>query len=132
MSKALLAAAAIAVALVAAAPSSAGGGNVYTVTPLVSDQFPLVGPVDNQDAAPFAGRKPAIVQVIAIHRHERAPELLREAIVLQVGRAAQPFFFEHEEDVPLQASPHVGHEPCGHVGVGVNARPRREAFGVWG
>jgi uncharacterized protein (TIGR03118 family) len=42
----LLALAAVAGALIVAAPLSAAADNVYTVNPLVSDQFPLVGPAD--------------------------------------------------------------------------------------
>ena len=63
----------------------------------------LVGRVDHQHAAAFIGRKPAIVQVVAVHRDERAAQLLRELVVLQVGRAPQLVLLEHEEHVPLQA-----------------------------
>jgi uncharacterized protein (TIGR03118 family) len=47
MSKLLLALASVAGALVVAGPLPAAQDNVYTVDPLVSDQFPLVGPADS-------------------------------------------------------------------------------------
>jgi hypothetical protein len=43
---------------------------------------------------------------------------------------AQLVVFKNEQDVPLQLAPHVCHEAGGHVGIGVDARPRREPFGV--
>jgi uncharacterized protein (TIGR03118 family) len=46
MSKALVAAAVVVATLAGAAPLSAAEDNVYAVNPLVSDQFPLVGPAD--------------------------------------------------------------------------------------
>src|SRR5690348_15382336 len=46
MSKVLLALAALAGALVVAGPLPAAQDNAYTVNPLVSDQFPLVGLAD--------------------------------------------------------------------------------------
>ena len=66
-------------------------------------QLALVWRVDHQDAAALFRRKAAIVKVVAIHRDERPAQLLREAVVLHVGRAAQAIFLEDEQDVPLAA-----------------------------
>ena len=111
------------------------GGIVWRKQPPVDafdqqDELPFVGRLDDQDAARLAWRKPPIVQIIAIHRHERAPQLLREPVVGDVGGTAQLFVLEDEQDVPLQAELHVADEACGDVGVGVDPRPRRQAFHV--
>jgi hypothetical protein len=53
-----------------------------------------------------------------------------EAEMGHVGGASQVLVFEDEQHVPVQALPHVVHETGGDIGVGVNPRPRREAFGV--
>ena len=90
----------------------------------------FVGRVDHEDAAGLAGRKPPIVQVIAVHRHERASKIVRKVIVTEVGRAAQLVLLEHEEDVPAQAQAHVGDEPGGHVRIGVDSGTGGQTFGM--
>ena len=88
------------------------------------------GALHDEHAAAFIRRKAPIVEIVAVERDERAPELLREPVVLQVGRAPQLVFLEHEQDVPVQARTHVSDEPGGHVRVRVDARPGREVLGV--
>ena len=56
------------------------------------------------DAAAALGRKPAIVQVVAIERDQGAPELSRQTIVLAVARAPQVVVLDHEQDVPREAA----------------------------
>ena len=90
----------------------------------------LVRRVDDEHAAPLVGRKALVVEIVAVHRDERAPELLRQPVVLHVGRAAERVFLDDEQHVPLQPEPHVGHEAGRHVGVGIDPRPRRQALRV--
>ena len=85
----------------------------------------VIGRLDDEDAAGLAGREPAVVEVITIHRDERAPQIVREPVMAHVRRAAQFVFFEHEQHVPMQTMPHVSDEAGRHVGVRVDARPRR-------
>ena len=93
-------------------------------------KLPLVGRLDHEHAAALVRRKAPIVEIVAIHRDQRAAELLRELVVPDIRRAAQVVVLEDEEHVPLERVAHVGDEAGGHVGVGVDARPRREPFGV--
>ena len=59
-------------------------------------------------------------------------ELLREAIVLRIGRAAQLFLLQHKEDIPMEMLAHVADEARRDVRVGVDSRTRRQVFGVRG
>ena len=86
--------------------------------------------LDHEDATGLAGRKSPIVQVIAVHRHERPPEIVGKAVVTEVGRTAQLVLFEHEEDVPVQALAHVGDEAGRYVGIGVDSGTGRQTFGM--
>ena len=52
-------------------------------------QLTLVGRLNDEHTARFVRRKPPIVQVVAVHGDERAPQLLREPIVRRrPGRGA--------------------------------------------
>ena len=90
----------------------------------------LVRRVYHKYTTGLARRKPAIVEVITIHRHQRPPQIVCETVVTDVGRAAQFVFFEHEENVPVQAMPHVIHQAGRNVRVCVDSRMGRETFGM--
>ena len=114
----------------AAESSSSLWNNCWSMRSSSERQLVLVRRVDHNHAAAFGGRKPSIVQVVAVHGHQRTAKLLRELIVPEVRRASQVVFLQHEQDVPLQAAPHVSDQACRHVRVGVDPRPRRQPFGV--
>jgi len=88
----------------------------------------MIGRVNHEHSARLARRKPAIVQIVAVHRDERPAKVVGEPVVAQVRRPAQLVLFENEEHIPVEVLTHVGDEPGGHVRVGVDARPRRETF----
>ena len=73
--------------------------------------------------APSVGGKLAIVEIVAIERHQRAAELAGQAVVLDVAGAAQIVMFDHREDIPPELVAHVADRAERHVGVGVDARP---------
>jgi hypothetical protein len=60
-------------------------------------------------------------------RHQRASELAREAVVVQVGRATQIVVLEHEQDIPAERHAHVFDDAARDVRVGVHARPFDDA-----
>ena len=91
-------------------------------------QLPLVRRLDDEDAAAAVERKAAVVEVVAIQRDQRAPQLLRELVVLHVRRAPQIVLLEHEEHVPAQPHAHVRDDARRHVRVRVDPRPRHEAL----
>ncbi len=93
-------------------------------------QLTLVRRAEHQHAPASLGREPTIVQVVAIHRHERAAKLLRQLIVFLVGSSPQLLCFDHEKYVPLEVYAHIGYKPRRHIGVGVDPRARREALDV--
>ena len=93
-------------------------------------ELALVGSADDEHAGSFARRKPAVVEVIAIERHQRAAELLREPVVPDVGRAPQIIVFEDEKDIPLQPRAHVDDQAGWNVGVGIDAGSRGQPLGV--
>ena len=66
------------------------------------------GALHDEHAAALGRRKPPIVEVVAVQRHQRAPQLLRQPVVPHVGRPPQVVVLEHEQHVPLQARAHVG------------------------
>ncbi len=68
-------------------------------------------------------RKRPVVGVVAIERHEGAPELARQAVVLDVPRPPQVVVLEDEQYVPPEAHAHELDDPVREVGVGVDARP---------
>ncbi len=74
------------------------------------------------------GRKASIVQVVAVQRHQGTSKLLRQVVMPQVRRASKVVFLEDEQDIPLQRPAHMSDQPCRHVRVGVDARPRRQPF----
>src|SRR4026209_329236 len=82
----------------------------------------LGGRPQHHHACAFLGRELAIVDVIAIECDDRATELTREAIVLDIARPAELFVFETEEDVPARPKPHELDDADGNVCVGVNPR----------
>ena len=83
----------------------------------------FVGRADDEDTRALRGRKPPIVEIVAIERDERALQLPREGEVPPVGRAAQIVVLDHVEDVPVQALAHESDDAGRHVGVGVDAGP---------
>ena len=85
-------------------------------------EMQLIRSLYHQDTTRFARRKAPIVQIVPVHRHERATQIMGETVVADVGRAAERFFFEHEEDVPVQAVSHVIHESGRHVRISVDSR----------
>src|SRR5580765_3334887 len=119
---------------------TAGNGQRHTVDELKQravdsldegGQLTLVGRLDDEHTARLGRREPPVVQVVAVHRHQRASELLGKSIVFRIRSAAELVFFQHEEDVPLQVPSHVADQPRRHVGVRVDPRTRRQLFGVW-
>src|SRR6185436_14722124 len=65
-------------------------------------ELTLVRRIDHQHPTARHQWKTAIVEVVAIHRHQRAAQLLRELIVLDVRGAAQIVLLEDEQHVPSQ------------------------------
>src|SRR5262245_53029282 len=55
----------------------------------------LVRHAEDDHAGALVGRKPAVVQVVAIEGHQGAPELPREPVVLDVARAPQIVVLDH-------------------------------------
>src|SRR5262245_19361582 len=66
----------------------------------------LVGRRKHDHAGALLRREGAIVEIVAVERHERAPELSREPEVLDVARAPQIVVLEDEEHVPIQLLAH--------------------------
>ena len=62
----------------------------------------LVGRREHDHAGALGRRKAAIVEVVAIERDERRAELTRQAVVHQVGGAADVVVLEHEEHIPAE------------------------------
>ena len=82
----------------------------------------LVGRGEHQHAGALGRRELAVVEIVAIERHQRAAELTGEPEVQGVGRAAQLVVLHDEQHVPLEQRAHQRHETRGHVGVHVDAR----------
>src|SRR4029079_8914951 len=59
----------------------------------------LGGHAEDDDAGALLGRKLPIVEIVAVERHQRAPELAREAVVLDVAGASQVLALERREHV---------------------------------
>src|SRR5437764_1145865 len=78
----------------------------------------------DEDAARLARGKPSIVEIVAVHRHQGATEVVREAIMASVGCTPELVFFEHEQHVPVQTLPHIRDEAGRDIGIGVDSRAR--------
>jgi len=90
----------------------------------------LVWGMDDEYATALAGRKPAVVQVVSIQRHQRSSKLLGQPVVFGIGGASELVFFQNEQHVPLETLAHEGNEAGGDIGVGIDPRPRGETLGV--
>ena len=91
----------------------------------------LVGRGDDEHTRALRRRELAIVEVIAIERDQRAPQLPRQPVVLGVARAAQVGMIHHAQHVPSQLLAHVGDDTRGHVRIGIHARPVSHSIGDW-
>ena len=113
----------LALTLRAGAPPSVSG--IITHTDRVDPITPL-------GATSFLGFPEAASFNLTTRTFDPDSKLLRETVVLVIRRPTQLVFLHHKQDIPLQARSHVGDEPRGHVGVGVDSRPGGKAFGVRG
>src|SRR5579871_3697818 len=64
-------------------------------------ELPFVRRLDHEHAARLRWRKPAIVEVVAVHRDQRTPQLVRQPEVRDVRRAAKVIVLEDKQHVPL-------------------------------
>jgi hypothetical protein len=90
----------------------------------------LIWGVDDQYPAAFAWRKPAVVEVVPIHGHQRSSKLLGKTIVFGIGGASQFVFFQDEQDIPVETLAHVRDEAGRYIGIGVDPGPGGESLGV--
>ncbi len=113
----------------------AGGGPVRKQRPVYppqqSGQTTFVGRADDDDSATFGGWEPAIVEIVAVECHERAPKLPCETIVLPVPCPAELIVLEDEKDIPLELDAHEVDQSGRHICIRIHARLRRQSLGVW-
>src|SRR5262245_29008877 len=63
---------------------------------------PLVGSGEHDEARALRWRERAVVDVVAVQRHQSTAQLPREPVVFDVAGPTQVVVLEHEEDVPLE------------------------------
>ena len=83
------------------------------------------GAAEHDHAGALAGREPPIVEVVAIERDQRAAQLPREPVVLDVAARGAGRRARARTARPSRARAHEGDDAGRHVGVGVDARRRR-------
>ena len=76
----------------------------------------------HDDATAAFERELAIVEVVAIERDQRAPELSRQTIVLAIARTPQIVVLDHEQHIPRQRRAHERDETRRHVRIHVHPR----------
>jgi hypothetical protein len=93
-------------------------------------ELTLVRRLDDDHPARFVRWKAPVVEVVAVHRHQRTPQLMGQLEMGGIRGTAELLIFEDEQDIPSQMVPHVGDEAGWNVGVGVDPRPGCQALGV--
>ncbi len=84
---------------------------------------------EDENTAALCRRKPDVVQIIPVQRHQRAPQLGGKAEMFDVGGAAKVFFLHDEEDVPPKPLAHETDEAGRQVGVAIDSRAISQPFG---
>jgi len=93
-----------------------------------SPEPPLVRHAEHDHARAFLRRKLAVVEVVAVERHQRPPQLARQPEMLDVAGAAQIGMLEDEQHVPAKLLAHESDDAARNIRVGIHARLVRDLF----